>query len=329
MSGNTAGTPNGNITEAPELKPFGNPVSKTILGSVIGLGIVGLFMAVLGSLWGIPVFATGVIMLVFGLTKFSPDKPRTAGLLTRNGVPIKGKDGKGYVVGGITILMDYFPFFIGAIPIDITNQDKNFPMTATCKGTDDKNKGTVVLEGEVSVSLRPNINDLVDFVDAGADMKKIWDQLDDIVVNAVREKCKDKSWIDVVQNGKEIGDKVKEHVLDNQSFGVEIFKLQVVLNAPKTLVKSALQREVEMQERQSDNLDYETMRLAAQTLLNAFELDPKTKGKYGLDDCLKMIQNQHQIQQGRSFLMDSSGGNNTFNVASFNVPQNNPKGEKK
>ena len=317
---------NRDATESPRLKPFGNPVSITIIWVIIVLGGVGILLALLGKFLGIIVFVIGMLILKFGLTKFSPDKPRIAGLLTRNGVPIKGRDGNGYVVGGITILMDYFPFYIGAIPIDITNQDKDFPVKITCKGTDQDGNVTVQLEGIVSVSWRPDLADLQDYVDSGSSPEKIWAQLDDIVENRVRSECKDKSWLYLVQEGGEaVGDFVRRSILDHSSFGIDLFKIQIVLNAPSDLVKGALNREIELQQRQSDLLDYATMRLAAKELWDAFELDPKTRGKYGLDDCLQMIQRQHQIQEGRSVLIDSAGVSGAINIANFTA-QLNQKG---
>ncbi|MEK7610084.1 MAG: hypothetical protein AAB470_03135 [Patescibacteria group bacterium] len=312
-----------NKTEAPTLKPFDNIVTKTILAIIILLGFIGLSLAINGNLVGIPIFIVGLLMMKVGLTEHSAD-PRTAGLLTFWDSPIE-ISGECVVVGGTTILANYFPFYLGSIKIDMTNHDKDFPMKIL-------SHDNVQMVGQVSITLQPDPKDLLDYVQAGK-MEKIFAQLDDIIFRETQKVCREKrfGWKEINIRGDEIASEIKRGIfrkneysfpagLEQHSFGVVVRKLQVKLLPPNSIIENAEQRADEILQREGENFEYETTLRAAKVRLEEYHKDPKLKVAVTLRDCIDEIRHERQIRQGQSFRVDSGGtGNATIGVVNVNT----------
>jgi hypothetical protein len=311
---------NGNESASVDLKPFHNWVTGTILATIIVMIMFGILFIVLShsNFWffsGIGITCLGVLAWVYGYTEF-PENPPTAGALFCWNVPITreviGKDGKPVkcqiVVGGKTLLADYFPFYISAVSIDMSNKDKDFTISVT--SSDD-----VQLEGKVTITARPDENDTRDFIQAGAKLEDVFKQIADIVITKSRRYAKKHPQRELIVNGQEkIGEPLKGD-LDQGSFGITIFKVNVVLNQPDDIRKAMQGQVTEKYERDNELMEYKTNLEAAQALQNAYAKDRHRSGKPvpSLRDCLEEILEQRLIRDGKATGIKNKGGT-TINI---------------
>lgn len=282
-------------TSAPELHSFRNPITGGILFIIICLLVFGLTIIIMtGSYIGVISTILGIIFFVLGFTDIPPN-PRTAGILTFWGSFITPNSP--VIVGGKTILLDFFPFYIGAVLIDITNVDKDIPMTVT-------SSNNIALDGIVSITLYPDIDDAVDYIQAGGRMEEIFKQLDDIVKKKTRSVAKNMTALDITQQGEKIDDELMSHVkekLDTGSFGVKVFKIQSVFDQPKDVLEAMKGKQKEIYERENESLEYETNRIAAKKLQEAYEADPHMAGKVPtMQECLAETLEQRLIRDNRA-----------------------------
>ena len=98
-----------------DLRPFSNPYTSGILFAIIlmvALGGLLFFLSHSWKLWvpGLLLAIGGVLLGVIGLKEFDEDPP-TGGALFFWNIPLMRGDEQ-IVVGGRTILADYFPFYL-------------------------------------------------------------------------------------------------------------------------------------------------------------------------------------------------------------------------
>jgi hypothetical protein len=238
---------------------------------------------------------TGIAMFVFGYTDI-PSKPRTAGVLTLWGSFSTIGD-KPIIVGGKTILANYFPFNLSCEQIDITNVDKKIPMAIT-------SKDEVVLEGNVSITLFPDLEDAIDYIQAGGDIKKIIEQLDDIVKKGAREIARNIDALEITQDSEKLSGPLKagvEKYVDSKSFGVTVYKIQAIFNQPDDVIKAMKGVRLELYERKNEMTEYTTFTQAARQLQEFYQSDPLMEGKVPtLKECVEEIKSLRLIRDSRS-----------------------------
>lgn len=336
---------------APKLVPFGNPVTITIAIIVGILIIAGMILSFTNGLLGILIGTVGAFGFGFGLTKHSPSKPREAGLLTLWDAPIK-IGGQCVVVGGTTILADYYPFKLGSIKIEMDNKDKNFPMTVI-------SSDEIPLKGEVSVTACPNIVDPEDFIQAGNSMDLVFQQLADPVYQEVQEylRLTKMKALDISLKGKEIADalhkriekQTENNLFSCEAFGVTLIKVRVNFPLPDDIQSEMREVEKEKYQRRSESMEYETMRLSAidlqrelakQYILDSTGLKPDQIDKLmkplianktipDLSKCLEVIRTQRLVKDGMVARVEGGDGSQNLNVVNPGFQFGGKGGEKK
>jgi hypothetical protein len=294
-------------TSAPELKPFGNAVTRGILISIIALVAVGSVLTLAGSFMGVIVGSVGILAWWAGYTKI-PTDPRTGGALTCWGSFVE-LNGKSIVVGGDTILADYFPFYLGYVPFELTNRDKDFPMTVM-------SKDNVPLEGVVSITLRPEIEDAVDYIQAGK-MDNILLQLDDIIYEIAKRHGRMHNGEEIAKDSELISGPIRAHLGSDEfgesNFGVTVIKVQAKFDMPEDVLIDMKQQVREQYQRKNELLEYETDIMAAKKLQEQYSSDPHMTGKVPtLKECLQEIKTLRLIRDQRVARIESTG--NTGNV---------------
>lgn len=311
--------------KSPQINAFGNWVSKMILITVITFIGGGIFIGITYSLWGIVFAIVGVLMWWYGDTELPPD-PRTAGMLTCWDQPImrnvtlvneagnKTTEKIAYVVGGRTILAPYFPFFIDVVEFDITNVDKKFEMTVLSGGINpltEKPLNPIQLTGHVSLTLRANVNDAVDYIQSGK-MVKIFEQLDDIIYEQTKMLARAHDPRTIAEKSEVISEPLRKHLKDDvfekKSFGVEVIKIQARFDLPKEIIAALTASGAEMYQRDGEFQEYDTDTMAAKALQDKYKSDPLMNGRVpGLDQCLKTIQNLRLIRENRVARIETDG----------------------
>lgn len=328
------GVKNMSNSNAPELGRFNNPVTGGILILVIvligtGLGISLLHGELFGILLGAIVAGIGGTIWVMGETDHSPDKPKEVGVLTCWDKPITlGKRWPDHiVVVGKVILADYPPFYISSIKIDIQNKERKFSFKVISQ---DK----IVFQADVTVTARADTTDLLDYIQAGNDMEKVFNQISSIVDQDTQSICTLKEAEFLFFNRKYVSDALFTNVSNifaSKSFGVEVIKVQFTPIIPDDVEKKLTEIKTEDWERDKELKDYGTMREAAKKLqremarellpviippatpLTDAQLDEAMKPliKRGelkdLNSCIEMIKVQHLIQAGKVTRVESDG----------------------
>jgi hypothetical protein len=328
---------NNNNNPAPRLKPFSNPITGSILGFLIGMLLLGAIMASHGNFWGVVLVAISLLIYTVGKTEHPNTNPRTAGLLTMWGTPIK--IGKEYmVVGGTTILLDFFPFSLETIKVDIENKERKFPMTVLSGDKSESGKDSPIpMEGLIALTLRANIADLFDYVQAGNDMTKIFDQLDDIVYRQTQAICRDMTGLDIQRKGDEIGAKLWDHlngtVFEQGSFGVETIKIQSRFSMPKGVLDDMTDAARETYQREAASREYRTTMISAEALQVFYQQDPTGPDRIpSREECVSAIKDQLLIMGGRKRVVAiQTEGTNTGGITIANLRidmKDEKKGEK-
>ncbi len=307
---------------APKLKPFGNPITLAILLACILLLGIGLILSTLSPV-GIIIGIFGVVIWWAGDT-VHPSEPRTAGLVKFWDSYITLGD-RNVVVGGRTILAPYWPIFLSSTLVEITNKDKDFSMKLL-------SRDNIQLEGFISVTLRPDIADLVDFIQAsGGDMGKIFEQLDDIIYEQAKSKARENDAEDIAKKSELISGPLRLHlqsnVFEQGSFGVEIVKIQARFDMPQDIINAMQQQVREGYERQGELKEYDTDTIAAQRLQTSYRDAGLT---INLKDCLDEIKTLRLIRDERVARIETTGkGGNTVILADAKLDMNkkNHKGK--
>lgn len=339
---------NNHQPSAPKLVPFGHLLTQGILALVSGTILVGLIMSLAGYFLGLVISAIGGCMLAFGLVKHSSSKPREAGLVTFAGSPIH-IGGKSVVIGGTTILFPYLG--LSTVKVDMDNKDKNFDMTILSRPEPGKTT-SVPVKGRVSVTLCPNTKDLEDYNQAGNDMVKIFEQLEDLVYQETQSIVTEKemTMLQISQEGKNLSDalelKMQDNVFDRRRFGVELIKIRANFPLPETIQNQMVDVEKETYDREAERQEYETMRiagrefqveLAQQYISDYHTLSPQEFQKQlgqlvqnktipNLDECVEKIRIQRLVRDGMVGRIEGGGSN--VNIA--NMPFDfGKKGNKK
>ena len=274
-------------TRAPKLSSFGNWVTGLILFTILTLVIGGTLIAITVSLWGIAAAMLGILAWWAGDTELPPD-PRTAGMLTFWDNPIMALNELGgispIVVGGRTILAPYFPFFIDVVRFEITNVDKEFPMTILSGGIgeDGRPLDPVPLEGHVSVTLRVNVYDSLDYIQAGK-MDKIFTQINDIVYEQTKALARLNKPETIASTSEVISGPLRLHlqgnVFEQNSFGVDIVKVQARFDLPEEILEALKESGAEKYQRTGELAEYETDTIGAVKLQARLEADPRMAGR--------------------------------------------------
>lgn len=255
-----------NSRTAPTLKPFDNLVTVLIATVVVAIIVIGMLVAFYMVMFGLPIVFIGAMMLAFGLTKHSTDKPREAGLLTLWDSPIRF-GGKNIVVGGTTILAEYLPFKIGSIKIAMDNKDHEFKMTIL---SSDK----IPMNGKVSITACPDIEDLEDYVQAGNDLDRIFAQIDEIVYQEVQvivtENSPQMEALYISSHGKVISEllegRLQNNLFQRRSFGIRIINVRVDFPMPEDIQKGMRDVGIEKYQKQAEVLDSRTITAVAREM---------------------------------------------------------------
>lgn len=148
-------------------------VARVIL-VIIAAVVIGLLLVCTGNIifgaFGLVFTLAGLAAFAAGWTYFPP-KPKTGGVLTSGGEIIFNDKDETITVKGLVILADYFPFYLGAIPVDLSYVEWHFPMTILSveKKRDGETKARQVAlkESEVVITVVPDECDMADFIQAG------------------------------------------------------------------------------------------------------------------------------------------------------------------
>ncbi|MGC9605587.1 MAG: hypothetical protein ABSF56_02405 [Minisyncoccia bacterium] len=233
------------------------------IGSLISAGI--FMIVVLHSRAGIVVGGLGFVAIALGWTNLSPD-PLELGMLTCWGRAVKtGRKTpkedtrKTIALRGKVILADYFPFFIGVKPIDMTSKEWVFNMIIlTVEDTvDDRgNQRSVAVPVRVHIPARPDKEHLNSYIQSGRDLDKIKELMGGIPYREVQRLVKTMegadhkaglNFIELVQHGDLISRELEKHlkgdgdhkgVLEERSFGVECQGVQIEATIPEKINQS-------------------------------------------------------------------------------------------
>lgn len=187
--------------------------------------------------------------------------------------------------------------------------NKNREFTITVISSDN-----VQLEGKVSVTARPEKDDIRDFIQAGTKVESVFDQITDIVNTKSREYARGYTQLELMVDGQKIGMPLKGD-LDQGSFGVSIFKVNVVLKQPDEVRKAMQGQVTEKYDRENEIMEYATNLKAAQELQVAYANDPHRAGRPipSLQQCLEEVLEQRLIRDGKATGIKNKGGT-TINI---------------
>ena len=285
-------------TEAPSLRPFDNPITFSILMLCVGLISIGVIMAAVGSFWGIIIGGIGAGIWIAGDTDH-PVNPRTAGMLTFWDAPIC-IGGAPVVVGGRTILANYWPFFLSSTPLVTINQDRDFPVPIVTKDN-------VNMPGFISVTLQPDVTDLVDYLQAGAKMEAIFSQIDDIISEKAKDEGRRHDSDDVAKQNSLISKPLRAHlgtIFEEKSFGIKIKKVQARYDMPPEIIQAINLERKANYDRAGQLAEYETDITSAEKLFAAYQ---KAGTPQTMDKCLQEIKQLRLIRDGKNYRFDGNG----------------------
>lgn len=324
-------------TESSDIGQFNNPITGSILILIIGLVLIGCFNAFNGNYISAFIIAgIGAVLWVLGLTEHSSDKPLEIGLLTFWGKPITIM-GRYIVVRGKVILMPYPPFYLDSIKIVMDNEDFLFDGDDFIFLTQDN----ISMSIKISVTVTPNVDDLLDYIQAGAEMKKVFPQIREILYRETQTIVREMPSSDVQTKGKVIQDKLTACLLEGQSFGILIKKLQPLPSLPKEIRDKLMAIKGEEYDRRAEHAEYKTMWDAAKimqreaavqfipnhTELTEKQLEERIK-QLVMDGKIKTIPEFQEtvkalrlVRDGKAIRIESSGnaGNIVLTDAQFNM----------
>lgn len=301
-------------TSAPEIKPFANPITFSILmACILSIGI-GLIWSFSGNFWGVILGAIGVFVWWKGDTYLNPDE-REAGLLTIWGSPLKFF-GKPIMVMGRTILADWFPFFLGAIRFHIKNRDKDFEMELV---SSDNQR----FEGVLSLTLIPNTTDPVDYIQAGK-MDDIFGQLDDIVYQLAQAEARRWKGERLAQHPELISDPLRRKIENKtdwfaqKDFGVRVIKVQARFRPVETVRKAMDEAASEVFQRQAELAETDTDVAGAMRLHRELGLP--------MDKAMEQYLRLRLIRDNMLTRIESAGNGGNLNINTIEIK--GPQGKK-
>ena len=216
------------------------------------------------------------------------------------------------VVGGRTILADYFPFFLSAVPIEMTNVDNDFKMTVM-------SEDNLPLQGVVSLTLIPKTDDVIDYIQASAgDMKNIFGQIDDIIYEDAKREARRYPGELLAKESERISGPLREKiekVFDQHSFGVKILKIQAKFDLTEDVLKRLKEKALETFDRRAELEEYRTQLEAAAMIQTRYMNDPNMKDRVPtFDQCLREVKNLRLIRDHKYIKIDSPKGVNLVNT---------------
>ncbi len=255
-------------TEAPKAGKFNNPITfgiLFILGSMILYGaLISIF---LGRIWsGTAYAAIGAILLAVGYTKHSPAKPREFGVLTFLDDPITlGAFSKtwanGVVVQGGVFLAPYLGIKSEKVEGDNKDMLLEFENVLT--------KDEMPMQVKASIKMRPDIFDMIDFLQSGNSLERIIDQIREIVEGKTSELCQQYEGKAIHKNYALVSRPLQETILaeiERGSYGVVVLDVQVKAFLPQRIIDALVDTAVEHEERKAEGLDYGTLIIIAKLL---------------------------------------------------------------
>lgn len=230
-----------NKTNASVPGPFSNPITLGVLVIVILLIGFAVFLAFQKTLkttfWATVLGGIGAVIWVYGEKEHKSSNPRQAGVLIFWDSIINFAGIDYFVVSGTVILANYPPFYLDTIVVDIENKEDKFNFTVL---TEDK----IVMECTLFVTTHANVDDLRDFIQAGNDMKKVFEQVASIGSKAASDICKGMKAEDVYYKRSEIStqlqDKLRD-VFETRDFGIVIVKANLEAILPE-LLRTTMQK---------------------------------------------------------------------------------------
>jgi len=242
---------------------FQNEEVATIAMIDLAFIVVGLIIAYFtGSYWGFILMALGILLIAYGWKEI-PMKPLTIGVLTSFDQMILKKvgDNDRYTtsVKGIVILL---PPFLNVIEFDMTNKEWTIEKQVTSieakKETGPNGKQLrVPLNGKIKVTVRPDPCDMYDYNQAGGDLDKIKEQLEDIIfrdTQMVITSTKDPenepgdehlglSAMTISQRGQLVSKPIQAKLngfIEEKDFGIVCVKVQIDYPLPPDVQKAMI-----------------------------------------------------------------------------------------
>jgi len=256
-------------TGVTELKPFGNRVTFITLLVICAIGLFGGLNILRGQIiWGFFPSSIAVVLLAICYVDL-PKEPKTGAVLYCWGQPII-VDEKPIIVGGTTLLANFFPFCISGVNVDFTRKEVATKVKVTSQ---DK----VVLEGTIWMVLYPDSDDILRFIEAGGKLDDIHKQLMPVIESRAREIALTIPSLEISNQGMKIADHIKEQLrdhLDKTAIAVRIINFRATFEQPKKVIEAMEKANIELSERSSDLLDYETNLMAAKKRQAEYENDP-------------------------------------------------------
>lgn len=271
-----------------------NPYSLVLLAIMFALISIGALILALGGLFLGPVGLLGFIPFVFGglmIQGFSWPKDNTTSkvwLIRCFGQITTTK------VTGLTFLMDWLPFeIVGKVEIDLAQKDHDFMLKKPIRCSDGvylDNKKSLISTG-MQADNRSG-ESLKDFQNVGG-MKGAIEQLDDMLTMILEPiaSLHTSEWMET--HGAEIKDLILPIVEgkvgmkngngnpdndDARHLGLIFPKFQVVLVAPEEVIKARNNNRVQIEKREAELINTETMHMQIMDRYRLFSEGRKDKG---------------------------------------------------
>jgi hypothetical protein len=292
--------------------PFGNPITLGILMLCAGLMATGLYIVLVRlSFTGVWIGFAGYYLWWAGDTDI-PTEPQHAGTLMLNGDYII-MFGSPVVVGGRTIVFPYWPIRLTVKTFDMTMQDYEIEMIIYVMDNSRNPLKKVPLYGKVSVALRPNKKQLIEYNLAGG-MKNIKAQVDDIVVRETRHVAINFTADDVVTNPTTLSAMFEENgrirrkvegFFEGRSFGVELLKFQPHFDYSEELREEMEAHQAELFQRFAELEEIETDVQAAEKLIAGH----RRHGNHSITfaQALEQYKQLRLIREGMTYSISGTG----------------------
>ena len=295
---------------AAKVYPFSNPITLAILLIVIGLIVLGVFLIIKGqlndnltiSLVGLGVGALGIAAWWAG-DKEHEDDPIMAGAITFWDTHVR-IGGKSVVVGGRTVLADYFPFNLGTVEFDISNKNLVFKFTVV-------SQDNVHLTGQVSITGFADPDDAYDYIRAGKSELKIKEQIDDIVYEETKILAEGFDAVLIAKRSDCISKPLRkklERYFQVKAFGWKIIRVNAVFMMPQEIVNAMNGLVKEGYDRANENFEYKTDLDAAKKLYEEIRDSRTEESKtITMQACIGIIKDLRLIRDERYAKIDSNG----------------------
>lgn len=285
----------------PDLSPFGNWITGTILFITIALILVGLALVLkmpstTGRGVGLAFVVTGTLSWILGNKSFAT-KPLTGGALYFWDIPVMTWFGFGdeqVVVGGRTIIWTIFPFCFSVQEFLLTHANKIVPIRV-------KSSNGPILEGTANLTVRVNEHDVYDFFLAGGDLETVLKQQSDMLENRARPLAAQRTDQELVSDGGIIGREMAKDIQQG-SVGLLVVTLVILLHQSKAVEEAMEADALEEYQRISSAKDNETLRIEAQKQFDFF------KGQVSMKECFDLVFQAELKRQGNVKQVKTTGG---------------------